>query len=110
MLAKLCGWVLAVGDTAFHVWWDGERAVYIGDRGDVAYEPLNLYEPKNMALAWRVLNWADESSSFGLEFEDFWKEFHLWAEPPGVAQREWLDKILTLAIEAGFVELQKEVK
>jgi hypothetical protein len=69
----------------------------------------NLYDPANMALAWRVLNWGISDPGFGHEV-DAW----LWDEglgydipnlPPTDAQRFWLDKILTLAIEAGIVEV-----
>ena len=72
-------------------------------------QAVNLYDPANMALAWRVLNWAIGDPSFGHDV-DHW----LWNEGIGydllnlahdVAQRAWLDKVLTLAIEAGLVEL-----
>lgn len=72
---------------------------------------FNLYDPANMALAWRVLNWAGMTQ--------FFEDFSKWANarmdltqivvngqdlPPDRAQKSWLDKILALAIEAGMVE------
>ncbi len=72
-----------------------------------------------MALAWRVLNWAatrdDEIDDYaypytlaqGVEFlfdTDLEIEDQLWAKPN--AQRAWLDRILSLALEAGLVEVE----
>jgi len=58
---------------------------------------VNLYDPANMALAWRVLNWIDSSSEFGDEFQKYWSTFHLWAEPPEAAIQDFLDRVLELA-------------
>ncbi len=70
------------------------------------YATTNLYQPVFMFLAWRVLNWAmgdrqiQGIADFGLSSEiGPW----LWIMPPAEAQRAWLDKILTLAIEAGMI-------
>lgn len=69
----------------------------------------NLYAPENMALAWRVLNWANGNQMI----MDYWQEttyvehemFVYWfVLTPQEAQTAWLDKILQLAIEAGVVE------
>lgn len=72
----------------------------------------NLYDPANMALAWRVLNWwydyiaTTDNEAVDPEdgFFDVGKLMHgVWAQPPADAQRAWLDKILTLAMAAGMV-------
>jgi hypothetical protein len=70
-----------------------------------------LYDQQNMALAWRVLNWAstDQVNSTLLwdqyqQFEEFWEDSGMWHLPPADAQRRWLDKILEIAIEAGLVD------
>jgi len=71
-------------------------------------ESPNLYDPANMALAWRVLNWANEWMANGgaRDFPDFCDDILRCldaASPPAAAQRAWLDKILSLAIEAGMI-------
>ncbi len=71
-----------------------------------------LYDEANMALAWRVLNWAmDRGGPWGLaldvgdfELEGWLYECQLWNLSGSNAQRAWLDKCLALAIEAGLVE------
>jgi len=88
--------------------------------------PFYLYDKELMWLAWDVLNWAGSQvpqevtapggsltiSSWTGRLRHFWKESQ-WAErgklflysmPPAEAQRLWLDKILSLAIEAGMVK------
>ena len=68
---------------------------------------VDLYDPQNMALAWRVLNhvWSYQHL--------FDNQIVTWSYvigyaidgslPPADAQRTWLDMILSLAIEAGMV-------
>lgn len=73
---------------------------------------LSFYDTANMALAWRVLNWAYECEHIedqGRYFVllDWLDEAHLHIEAPADAQRLWLDKVLTLAIEAGIVEVER---
>ena len=76
----------------------------------------NLYDPANMALAYRVRQWADELMANGLDRpDDFdaidlaWNQVHLL---PTKWLRGWLDAIFMmvedtdeLAIEAGLVEV-----
>ena len=81
----------------------------------------NLYDPANMALAWKCLNWAIERDdsvsfrtwggetkreSFGFTLNQYLGHMVLGALPPADAQRLWLNKILELAIEAGLIEVQ----
>ena len=68
----------------------------------------NFYDPANMALAWRSLNWADQQRALSDRLADYFIAYLLWIEPPADAQRLWLDKILELALEAGIVELENE--
>jgi hypothetical protein len=65
----------------------------------------NLYDPANMALAWRVLNWANQDETISQVDWHIYKKYfdELLEMPPADAQQAWLDKILTLAIEAGMV-------
>lgn len=66
----------------------------------------NLYDPANMALAWRVLNWAIENFSIPshhFALRAMADDMAFFTLPPADAQRAWLDKILVLAIEAGMV-------
>ena len=76
----------------------------------------NYYETDNMPLAWRVLNWASIEFSDNTDIETYiWREWEGWwdnadlkDESPAYAQRAWLDKILSLAIEAGLVDVEHE--
>ena len=72
-----------------------------------------LYDPANMALAWRVLNWASEQKAVYFEFMQWWFRQdadldmfggYLFDLEPKDAQRVLLDKILSLAIEADLIE------
>lgn len=79
----------------------------------------DLYDPQNMALAWRVLNWAiwpedvsprvDDHGTIKSYTEHWW--FHPQPGqlspcylPPSEAQRAWLNNIYELVIEAELVE------
>lgn len=119
MLAELCGWKYTY-DGITHSWYSSNDALdpsgfsyhewqRVGTV-DFAVIPLNLYDPANMALAWRVLNFAEINGgqlSCGIELaieRDTGASIKdLITLPPAEAQRLWLDKILTLAIEAGMV-------
>lgn len=76
-------------------------------------EMPNLYDADNMALAWRVLNWASEKNSIYPKFMGWWFRQdsdldmlggYLFDISPIDAQRAWLDKVLSLAIEANLIE------
>lgn len=71
----------------------------------------DLYDEKHMALAWRVLNWAYFNPGEKREFHDKfmrWWDYGLGRTlvslSPEEAVIEWLDRILSLAIEAGMIE------
>ena len=75
----------------------------------------DLYYPPNIELAWQVLNWADEDlggsenrSVFNRWFISNGEDAPVW---PAVSASEFirlnLDKILSLAVEAGMVEVTK---
>ena len=105
MLAKAMGWEK---DTYHRVWVDNTAEEVHRTSS------FNLYDPANMALAWRVLNWCHEEmySNQWLEFSNWWNGYystpdslHFWGLSPADAQRLWLDKILELAIEAGLAEV-----
>lgn len=77
--------------------------------GFSVYQDGNLYDPKNMALAWEVLNWALRVHMGSEDFGDLLvlrkklrESLHnLWGTK--FAQAAWLDKILELAIEADLL-------
>lgn len=81
---------------------------------DVAIHPKDsLYNPRHMALAWRVLNWGmtypmldDDKYQFvaKLNFSISWGD--VFKSPPGEAQAIWLDKLLEAAIEAGLISFE----
>ena len=103
MLARLCGWGVstALGGTSYE-----SIFIYTQDNERCA----NLYDPANMALAWRVLNWA--GANFNKARPGDWRgamygsrhsAISEWVGlSPADAQRAWLDRILSLAIEAGM--------
>ena len=117
MLARAMGWSVrhdAHNPDLSHVCNERGLKEYSQYYNRVGHNPwsimTNLYDPANMALAWRVLNWAFDVSPYFLP--PYWYRDH-WEEYPGLApadaQRAWLDKILALAIEAGIVELTHEL-
>ncbi len=73
----------------------------------------DLYDSTNMALAWRVLNWASSQKGIYPELMRWWFRQdsdldmlggYLFDWEPKDAQRAWLDKVLSLAIEANLIE------
>lgn len=126
-LARLCGWRIdniptSTGAAWMRVLCDengndlGLRPPFGGgiEKRHVDLKPtklFNLYDPANMALAWRVGVWAGNNlpNDAISKLNDLWLrrdtypyEVFMWYEPE--AQRLWLDKILELAIEAGMTE------
>lgn len=69
----------------------------------------DLYSPANMALAWRVLNWAyfnpGEKRVFHNKFMR-WVDIRGWntliSFDPSSAQRIWLDKVVEVALDTGM--------
>lgn len=123
MLARLCRWDVSYGLIDSDQSWDGFCHDTLTITTDTGEWCDNLYDPANMALAWRVLNWAmSEDMQFvgfvnygnGWEHKPAEASSHGFSElverevdfslSPADAQRAWLDKILTLAIEAGMLE------
>lgn len=104
MLAKLCGL-----DVTYPMIDGGMRIACYINQGVfkieyTLYEPHYLYDPVNMALAWRVLNWArlqKDNPQLWHEMQKFDAGIDM---QPDVAVRHWLDSVLGLAIEAGMVE------
>jgi hypothetical protein len=68
---------------------------------------LNLYSPANMALAWRVLNWAYNQLTGKNNIRNRLFDYlvlsnkAIYGLPSADAQRLWLDKILELATRGG---------
>lgn len=120
MLAKLMGWKVA----NIPLKEAYKRVIVDANGNDLGLTPvgggvkpveveisslkINLYEPRHMALAWRVLNWA--KANYTKLHMSVTKEHSIaWIfayEPDG--QRIALDKILELAIEAGLITAEKE--
>lgn len=121
MLARLCGWDVSYGLIDSDQLWDGFAHDTLHITADTGEWCDNLYDPANMALAWRVLNWATTQSVTVKAQkgggDDIWQEpwttfiddeingkYEIYMMTPADAQRAWLDKILTLAIESGMIE------
>ena len=93
---------------------DEQKTVMLAELAGVTPDVMNsgvlcvdLYDPANMALAWRVLNWAWASQHISENQIVTWSYVIGYAIdgsiPPADAQRAWLDMILSLAIDAGMV-------
>ena len=137
LLAKAMGWEVdpRIRDNElsdiYYLLPDGEyyTGAVIRTGSDIsAYHALpDLYSPANMALAWRVLNWAGKQlptetvrpgfiiHSWAGKLHSFWGASHwvdghklfLHSMKPATAQRAWLDEVLSLAIEAGLIEVDE---
>ena len=95
MLAKAMGWE-----------YNDHWKVLTVDNSDFWYREFNLYAPENMALAWRVHGWAmdNEVQKIALPYRGWWIQERPWLWLIDGAQREYLDQILALCIEAGIIE------
>ena len=131
VLSKLCGWLYLEtrqenGKQSEYVIcnypgqsqpWGIQKEAYSESLNGNAWQRMtkNLYSQENMALAWRVLNWAtknlddkfpnwydDSSGTYGYPITSFVErsEFETW--PPEKAQRAWLDLTLEFATKAGW--------
>jgi len=109
MLGKAMGWET----------FKGAHTKRIFAKIDGVQHDCELYDPANMALAWRVLNWAwNHGYDMGDGIAMWWyakadqnstvEDTLLIDATPADAQRAWLDKILTLCIEAGLVEVDSK--
>lgn len=123
ILAKLCEWETEIYQEyrRYYVVIRSKKEVLLNHQLDVFLAPdlgireffHNLYNPTNMALAWRVLNWTMgiEKSNFRdrLNGSEILHNPHrnLYKLPPEKAQKEILDKILSLAIETGMINDSK---
>lgn len=107
MLARAMGWEV-------YPMYEGSPMMLFNAPGDEVNHS-NLYLSENMALAWRVLNWGlvvkptDPVGSIHSpdrihnKLEDWLRTTFLWGRPD--AQKQWLDQVLELAIEAGLMEV-----
>ena len=112
VLANLCGWEYRF-DGITGEWWQGDEKLYdewtLGKDGYGVVTPLDLYDPANMALAWRVLNHFRQLPVIGASLDDWWMNddgVYLTVMIPADAQRAWLDKVLELAREAGMLQVE----
>ena len=118
MLARLCGWQVETKPSSFAP--DSTVAFVYNSNGEPIMRDtltgnesmLDLYRPGYMTLAWKCIEWVTTppktlemaGAALNARFAYWWDANHLWAETAADAQRLWLDKILSLAIEAGLVE------
>ncbi len=125
MLAELCGWHIGNIRLESRAWM---RVMVDASGTDLGLRPpfggglnkkeqelkpttlFNLYDPANMALAWRVLNWWEwvkSEEGGGLSEKTFFVgfgDFEAWMKMlPAEALRRWLDKILSLAVKEGMI-------
>ena len=103
MLARAMEWTVTASLT------NDRQYISPPNRPDSEDYITDLYDPANMALAWRVHLWAHYSAevNHGYRYRNWCirDTDTLFNEN---AQRLWLDKILELAIEAGLVEVKDD--
>jgi hypothetical protein len=122
LLARAMGWRAWLNEESFHAelngqWWilsETGRRIH-GVWNDHKIDPLDearafrnlcpdLYKEANMALAWRVLNWAeDQTGNFRRAWLNFLPESLFEMDAQG-AQETWLDAVLARAVEACLIE------
>ena len=108
LLAKATGvdWrIIPISD--FDSIYEDSAEVVILDSNDILVGHGTLYDPANMALAWRVHLWMGKNDPLPCTPKGYiywWNNLGIVREAD--AQRLWLDKILSLAIEAGIVEVE----
>ncbi len=114
MLARAMGWKKAEPSPTVMELFYGKIAqrmpAEVWQTSDGSWIPFglpNFYDESQMALAWRVLNWAWASQHISENQIVTWSYVIGYAIdgsiPPADAQRTWLDMILSLAIDAGMV-------
>ena len=110
MLAKAMGvdWRIIPLSEFDDIYADSAETVIL-DPDNVLIGYGTLYDPANMALAWRCHLWAWRHVDIYTRYRNWWRH-HTEMSPMGKpdAQRLWLDKILELAIEAGLIEVNDE--
>lgn len=118
ILAEMVGWQhkeLSDHPDATHGWVDENGLIIWTNDGYWSTYHFDLYDTENMALAWRVLNWAMHEELMGrmvvggknIPLTDWYIEQDLECRPPADAQRAWLDKILELT---DSIEMEKQDK
>ncbi len=102
LLARAMGWEVSPLGSIFPTEGDGHIAIH---------PESSLYDPNEMALAWRCLRWVSQG------YEDWRAEFQEWFASTAFelmgeehAQRIWLDHVLKLAIDEGLIPLPIEVE
>lgn len=123
LLAKVMGWRVSEKIKDQYGNWfvivqekDADDWLWLKD----ARYPFSLYREASMALAWRVLNWAwkqhdrmvvtVDEPDVPLKWWTWWLMNVLWKAgemEPAEAIRHILDSILSLAIEAGLIEVDE---
>ncbi len=101
-LLKLIGWyAIQYGSSEFRlVHKDGIQPFSGITEQEAWHGAPNLYDPKNMALAWEVLNWlyaqCEVDNGLSEVFDVWWDAGYLGELPANKAIEKWLDKVLEL--------------
>jgi hypothetical protein len=90
LLARLAGWEITR---------DGTRAWI--ESPDFRHTTTNLYDPLFAFLAFNLFGYL--APEILLPFGDWWRQENLFLFWIKSAQRSWLNKILSLAFEAGMI-------
>jgi hypothetical protein len=109
LLAKAVGWRVNEQGTIYY-----DFPSYLVEGKSYIHPIDSLYNPANMALAFRCHLWAlkhlPDNLPANFEYRIWFRNGDYGKPVPWTrknAQRLWLDKILELAIEAGIIEEER---
>lgn len=120
LLAKVRGWKITNSDRIKGLQFvhdDSGTQIHISrDEPFIAYNPFDLYDPAQMALAFRYHLWAINHRKLSFKYQG-WCLSNLMVDDKigpfwvfAIAQTLWLDQILTFVIEEGIMDLEVEIE
>lgn len=119
-LCKAMGWTIVEGGGGYLVVFEDDKEVVrriiwethpsLDDHlsGDVPEMKLNLYDPDNVRLAWRVLNRMSAHPNFKISFalDGWWLSWNPLTLSLDEIQSTWLDKCYELLVKGGVMKYE----